>query len=1076
MNRTGSVYRFCVTLAMLCVSAAGQSTSQLTGLVLDPDQAVIPGARLTLRHTGSGVSLEGQTNDQGYYVFAVVPPGVYELTAQRDGFQKLIRNGVVVDTGTSQRLDLQLKVGGVTEIVTVQSQAPVLQADNATVGQLIENKAIIDMPLASRRAAGLVKLMGNLVFIQESAGADALPFFALAGGRARNQMWTIDGGVAQNFGTEIAQLGLNPPVETLQEMKVESNNYAAEYGRSSGGFITMSTKAGTNAFHGALYEYLRNNALDARNFFALAKAPRRYNVFGGTIGGPVIKDKTHFFAAYEAALRRDGVTRVLTVPLPQEVQGNFSGRLGALLDPTTRQPFPGNLIPQSRLDPVGRALAAFYPAPNRAGSANNFVANTVDKIALHARMARIDHQFSANDRVFFRYLGTPGSNEGGTVFPNPATDSFARISSSFHQLYTGNWTKVISAAWVNDLRYTFIRRPVKSISIGTGTPVVEQIGLKGIPKDGMPRINVGGLVALGGTVQLREAAPSALKSHEIINNVSWFRGSHAVKFGINIRPTDQPERFHNFKYGSFTYNDVATGAGFQLAALLLGWTQSVDVNSTDDLNPHVDYYGAFLQDDWKVTRRLTLNFGVRWEMDTPRRDGNNKQNGFDEFALNPVSNTPGAMIFSGENGVSQYAHQFDKNNFGPRFGFAWRTLGERTVIRGGYGLTYSGLYNSAVSSVATSGFADSRQFTSPDNGLTPAILLASGVPDMAREPLSPGFGAVTVGQNPRLAPQFFRQDHVTPYAHMLNFGIQRELGASLVADVTWQANLSHKLGGPSVNINETRPELRGSAANQSLRPFPQYGNVLWLLPSWGNSSYHSLNARLEKRYSAGLYLLANFTWSKFIDDVEAFNELGGAGYQSYFGHRLDKALAGNDIAHRLIASSVYELPLGEGKRIGINNTTINAVVGGWSLGGIIELRSGAPYAITEQTNRLNSFSATQRPNQLINPDLPSDRPRAELIRQWFRTDAFTFPGNGVLGNASRSPGRGPGFANVEFSLLKTWRFRERFGLQIRGEFFNLLNRPNFAMPNGQRGNPAFGQISNTVNDARVVQLGLKLTY
>jgi len=500
------------------------------------------------------------------------------------------------------------------------------------------------------------------------------------------------------------------------------------------------------------------------------------------------------------------------------------------------------------------------------------------------------------------------------------------------------------------------------------------------------------------------------------------------------------------------------------------------VNVNQDLYPSILYYGAFVQDDWKVTPRLTLNFGLRWEMDTPRRERNNRQNGFDEFARNPVSGTPGAMTFSGVDGRSPCAHQFDKNNLGPRFGFAWRPVGEKLVVRGGYGLTYAGLYYTAIPFVAAAGFADRRQFTSPDNGLTAALLLKDGVPQQPGEPLSPGFGAVPVGSNPRFAPQFFRQDHVSPYSHMMNFGIQRQIGSSLVAEVSWQANLSHKLGGPDVNINETRPELRGATANQRLRPFPQYGNVMWLSPAWGNSSYHGFNARIEKRYSSGLNLLANYTWSKFIDDVEAVNELGGAGYQSYWAHDLDKALAGNDIARRFIASSVYELPVGHGKAVPISNGFLNALVGGWSLGGIVELRSGAPYAITEQTNRLNSFSSSQRSHQLRSADLPSGRPRAELVRQWFDTTAFAFPGAGVLGNASRSPGRGPGLANVELSLLKNWRFKERAALQLRGEFFNLLNRPNFGLPNGQRGNPAFGQINSTVGDGRVVQLGLRLTY
>ncbi|MGI8992256.1 MAG: hypothetical protein ACR2I2_22090 [Bryobacteraceae bacterium] len=302
----------------------------------------------------------------------------------------------------------------------------------------------------------------------------------------------------------------------------------------------------------------------------------------------------------------------------------------------------------------------------------------------------------------------------------------------------------------------------------------------------------------------------------------------------------------------------------------------------------------------------------------------------------------------------------------------------------------------------------------------------------------------------------------------------------MLLQLEYLGNMAHRIGGPGTeNINETLPQLRGATQNQALRPFPQYGNILWRSPDWGNSTYNALNAKVEKRFSGGLNFMATYTWSKFLDDIAAANELGGAsasGQQSYYARHLDKGLSGNDIRHRVTGSFVYELPVGRGKALAVDNRILDGVVGGWSLGTIAEFRTGSPYSVYEQTNKLNSFSAGQRSNIVADPNLPSDRPRAQLVRQWFNTAAFAFPGNGVLGNASKSVGTGPGFINFDTSLLKDFHLTERRYLQFRAQFYNLFNRPNFALPNGSRGNPAFGQISSTVNGGRFIQLSLRFVF
>ncbi len=466
-------------------------------------------------------------------------------------------------------------------------------------------------------------------------------------------------------------------------------------------------------------------------------------------------------------------------------------------------------------------------------------------------------------------------------------------------------------------------------------------------------------------------------------------------------------------------------------------------------------------------------------MDTPRIERYDRQNGFDALAINPVSGTPGILNFARQNGVSRYAHDFDKNNFAPRIGFAWRPIGEHTVLRGAYGIMQGPIYDTSMANVMMAGFGKIRNFSSPDNGLTPAFLLNSGIPALPAEPLGPGFRAVPVGQAVRLSPEFLDKNYKNTYAHHISFNVQRQLPGNLLLDAGYLGNLAHNVGSRATNINEVRPELRGATQNQRLRPFPQFGNVSLVQAAWGNSSYNAFSVKVEKRFSAGLNLLSSYTWAKFLDDVEAQSEAGGApgaGIQSVYARALDKSFSGNDVRHRWVASFVYELPVGRNKRLRTINPLLDAVAGGWSLGMISELRSGLPYGVAEQTNRLNAFSPAQRPNRISDQKIEGSRSRGDLIRQYFNTAAFAAPAAGVLGTSARNVGHGPGLVNFEMSLLKDFHLTESKYLQLRGEFFNVLNRPNFGLPNTSRGNAAFGQIGNTANDGRFIQIGLRFVY
>ncbi len=1072
----------CAPFALSVITA--QVQSRLTGTVVDATGAVIPGADVVLANSDTGVTYSAVSSSSGVYTFPTVPPGRYKLSCQLPGFKTFQQTGLVLETGITKTVNVRLEIGEITDTIQVTGSAPLLESETSSVGQFIERETVANMPVESRRAASLVRLMGNVVFSQE-AGAEQIPRFSMAGGRSRNQMWQLDGTVIQNMSLGVAQLGLNPPAESLQEFKAEMNNYSAEFGRSAGGYIVMTTRSGTNEFHGSAYEFLRNNALDARTFFAREKAPLRYNIFGASLGGPIIKDRTFFFFNYEGARRRDGVTRSgIDVPRPQEIEGDFSRRTDiTILDPLTGEPFPNNMIPANRIDALGLKIARLYPAPN-AGSgdltqapANNFIANTANALTQDFFTARVDHTLSDTDRMFVRFMYSRAPQTIPAVFPNEFSDPNAGIRENEHTNVTVSWLHNFSPGILQEFRYNYGNRLHINRGAGTGSGKNGELGIQGVDPDAFARITVTGLTALGQGNHERIQSP--ILTQQLVAQTTWIQGSHQIKAGFEFRYAGNKDDFNQSTGGRFSFNNRATGSG--LATLLLGWTTSGELVNSDLIFSRTDNYAAFIQHDWKVTSKLTLNTGLRWEMDTPRWEKeDNRQSGFDPDAINPVCDCPGIVTFSGRDGQNKYAHDFDTNNFGPRVGFAWRAMDD-LVVRAGYGINYNGPYLGSVAFSLLNGFSLSGSFSSPDGGFTPAFLFRDGMPAITRDELGPGFGAVPIGARARLNVDFLQKDHVNAYAQQWNLTIQKSLSRDLLLEAAYLANVAHKLSGPNANINMI-PLVDGRGPerqDQTLRPFPQFNSVLLRNPPWGNSSYHSMNLKLEKRYSAGLNFLMNYTWSKFLDDVQAAAELGGEqgnGITHIELRHLNKSLAGNDIRHRFVGSSVYELPWGTGRRWPIANPVLNGIAGDWGLGIITELRTGSPYGVLEQTNRTNTFSNGQRPNLLRDPSLPSDRPRSEQVQQWFDTSAFEAPGVGVFGNAARNLCCGPGFVSIDLSVHKWWNFDEDRRLQFRTDFYNLPNRPNFDLPSLSRGRGDFGRINNVVGTGRQIQFALRFEF
>ncbi len=1095
-----------LTICLLfCGALLAQSPqATISGVVRDSQGAVIVDAKVAATNLATGVKTTAASNETGFFSLRALAVGGYEIDVEQTGFRRFVRRGITLTTGQSLELNITLELGSVTETVTVSAAASLLETRTSEVGQLIESKTVEDMPLGDRRTMNLINITGAAVFVSYDSGQK--PNFSLAGGRTQSQMFWIDGGSGQNMRLGIGQIDTDPPVESVQELKVLSNNYSAEYGGSAGGVIIATTKSGTNRIRGSLFEYLRNEKLDAPNFFApivdgrKSRAPLRYNVFGGTVGGPLRRDKTFYYFSYEGSRRRDGFTRTLTVPAELQKAGDFSetvnarGQLIPIYDPNTtrtadgrfvRDLFPGNRIAASRLDPVARNFLPFYPVANRVADtlagANNFRSNYVNILTRNNFTVKLDHNIGSKDKLSGRFLYNSDHTSNTSVFPNPAAETLNN-ADRYQQFWYASWTRVVSASVVNELRFNYGDRinHAKSQGLGGGWP--SKLGVKGVPDDAFPTMSAAGFTALGSGTHERRQFP--IRQQQVVNNLSWIRGRHAFKIGGEARRSSNYEVNRPSISGNFGFSLLPTGqpgvaaSGSGLATMLLGFPTGFSTRETQLLDRSSWYLAAFAQDDWSVRKDLTLNFGLRWETDTPITDANDRVNGFDTTAINPVSGTPGVVRFAGIGGWRTKPYDTDWNNFGPRFGFAWKPFGSASmVIRGGYGIFFAHPFDRGAPTTASLGFELSANLNTPDNGITAPFLLRDGVPGLSLQApvLNDSFGAVAVGRNPNTAVTFYESDRRTGYSQQFNFGIQREFAGSMVVDVSYLGNLSRKLASPNLSMNQVPSGRLGPTTAQRDRPFPQFTNVSIGIPAMGVSSYHAGVVRFEKRFSGGLNVLSTYTWSKFLNNTdEGGASLGDEGntYSNFYNRRPDWGPSENDIRHRFTWSSVYELPAGKGRRW-LSAHPARHVLGDWSIGSLVTIQSGPPFTIGTQVNTTNAFAAGG-----LRADVAGDPARpagAHRLEQWFNTGAFQQPAQFMFGNQGIGLLRSDGDVLFDFSVLRNFWIRESMRLQFRGEFFNALNHPNFGTPGRTLGAPGFGVVAGA-GPGRRVQFGMRMTF
>lgn len=1152
MSRRGSKFRSLVPilLASASLSLLAQ-TASVTGRVTDPSGGVIPTANVLLVNTATSVEYKGLTNNEGYFLVPTLPPGDYRITIDKTGFKSVRQTGIKLDVGQVARIDYVLQVGAVSESVEVSAQVLLLDSETSSLGQVVSGRQVTELPLLGRNAYSLAALVPG---VRTSVGMNDLPVDQIStvsasinGSRAGQNEFLLDG--APNTAAAQNQPVIFQNVDSVQEFKVETNTFSAEYGRSAGGVFNVVTKSGSNQITFSAYEFLRNNSLNANDFFAnragRAKAPFRFNQFGGVLGGPVVipgvyngKNKTFFFASTEIVRFAQGMTWTATVPQPLQLTGDFSqtrtaaGQQITVYDPATtavnpaggftRTPFAGNIIPANRFDPVARNMAKYFPAPNATGAVN-YVRTDANRIDKNTWSMRLDHNINDKNRLFGRYSydDTPWVRSAPYGTDNIASSTFGRqvftryngVVEDTH-IFSPNTVSTVRGSWS---RLSNFRRPfsygfdpttlgfpaafAKALPVQS-FPVIQVTGLATTSSVG----NVGGGWALGGA----DLISFGMDTYSLQGSVTKTLSKITIKAGgemriIRFNAQQLPDGSTTFSFTpAFTQGpNPATSsatAGVATASFLLGTPGSATVTPAPALAMQSLYYAGFLQADWKVTPKLTLNMGLRYDFETPRTDRFNQFTNFDFNATPPLQNTglnlKGGLAFVGVGGLSRYQSNPDKNNIAPRIGFAWQAA-KKTVIRGGGGLFYGTMMGvgGAGANFGVSGFAATSTMVTSLYGVTPYRYLSNPYPEGLVPATGSSLGAGTlIGQ----AVSVTDRGNYVPYSVQWNFDIQRELPGGILFDVGYAGNRG--VGFQQDRQVNTLPDsalalgdaLRTQVANpffgqvtsgilaqrtvsraQLLRPFPQFDGITSVNNSWASSRYHALQMKAEKRYAKGITILGAWTYSKLLDyGIGPFGgeTLGGAGFQNWNNLKSEWGVSTSDQTHRLVLNAVYEISAFKQS----SNPFLKRTFGGWQVGGILSLLSGGPLGMGSAVNNTFSQGGGQRPNwNGTNPAISN-----RTVDRWFDTSVFSNPATYAYGNSPRTFGglRSHGAHNVDMTVGKNIQLYERLRLQFRGEFFNLTNSVRFAPPNQTFGNPQFGLVTSQLNQPRIVQFGLKLLF
>jgi hypothetical protein len=1089
-----------LVLALPAPLAAQAVTGTILGTVTDATGSVLPGATVTVTNTGTGLTRVAVTDAVGEYTLPSLPTGTYSVTAELSGFKTTVLANVQLGVDQRVRIDAKLEIGEMSESITIEATTPLVQTSSSELGTTVVEQQIQNLPLNGRNFVSLTRtvpgvLRGNPGSNIDGAGSlawRASASFSANGQRARDNNYMLDG--VDNNETWLQTVVIFPSVDALDEFKLQTSTYSAEFGRSLGGVVNLQIKSGTNRYRGSAFEFHRNDAFDANNFFnnraGRAKPDFKQNQFGGTLGGPVLRDRTFFFASYQGHREQQGQTFLSTVPSALMRQGNFSEINRVIFDPLTGLPFPGNIVPQTRWDPAARnILQQLYPEPNVAGTRgatgqpiNNYLINPIKEREDDQVDSKFDHNLSTNNRFFVRY------SRQKTHRLQPATLPYGDAGATFGagdgnitgQGLAFNDTHTFKNNWLNEFRFGWTRIEFLMTSIGYGQNLAQQVGIPGVNLNqvtsALSQIGFQNIRNLGANGN--QPLITNQNDFQIFDNVTWLKGRHTFKAGGSITLRSREILNADQIVGRFNFNNNQTSncggvvgactlnpaTGFDVASFLLGYSSGV-TRSLFDADPYLEKrpeYAVYVQDDWRVSHKLTLNLGLRWDVYPPWIEVDDLQSNFDTSTGRFVVASPDAVM----NGISvgRYLQTYSKRDFGPRLGFAYDLNGDgRTLLRGGWGVFWNFTPGGTSSSKAQNPpFLQSTALTPTPSATGTNLQLSSGLPPPPGvDPNRPASGTTRSIFDPN-----FRDG----YAHNFNLNVQRALGANYLVEVAYAGSRSRQLMA-KVNPNQAPPVVGVRDSNVN-RPFAQLAPALRNIgqaASIGYVDYNGLLVKFQRRFANNFSFLNAYTWGKAID-INSDNDGDVSFTNVYDIENYHRGPADYDVTHTLSSSWIYELPWARDKWYG-----------GWQGNGILYMRTGLPFTVT-QTQGVLSTGTGNRPNRICSGRL--DNP---TIDRWFDTSCFVPPSDttGTYGDSGRNILRGPGQFNIDASLIKNTRIG-RFQTEFRFEAFNVLNHPQFAVrPNSTIGNAAVGTISSMLPNAacalcgtteRQIQLGVKVKF
>jgi hypothetical protein len=1142
-----STARILVLLAFAASLVMAQiGTAHISGIVTDPTGSVVSGVTVTITHLATNTNYPTVTNNAGFYTSPGLPVGAYQVVVESPGFKRTVRSGITLELEDSPQINFALEVGALAESVEVTSSAQLVDASSATVGKVVDNTRIVELPLNGRNGLSLLELTPNVRSqgVSHSGFSDrgtGLSAFSVNGGPSGSNMQIVDG--TSNILPRQGDANVNLTSDAIQEFKVQSGAMSAEYSYTLGGVVNMITKSGTNSLHGTAYEFLRNNALDARNFFASVKAPYRYNQFGGAIGGPIKKNKLFYFGNYEDYRLANSYHALGTVPTAAWRTGDLStfktatGALTPIYDPAStmnnpsgsgfvRTVFPGNMIPATRLDKVAQNILPFYPLPNTPPNnvftqTNNYQANVSTAKAAREEVIKVDYAISTKDTFSSRYILWDAKDDNGSQGNGYFPDKLSRVRNDDFSNRNANIaeTHIFSPSLINQFHIGVARnfQKIGQPSLGAGYPA--KLGLpSSVPNTTLPSVSLASADGISGwpTGFASFTGSQGMFDRQLTDSISLIHGKHAIKLGLDIGTNQYGNNKCQYCSGQFVFNQIVTGnplvpagTGSGYASFLLGAVASATLQDNSGVSLVNFMEGYYVQDDVKLTRRLSLNLGLRWDYQQVPGERHNGLSNFDPFGIDPTTKLRGILAYAGPppQGFGRTVMTPDYKNWSPRFGFAWDLFGtSKTVLRGGYGIYYAYIMAFA-DDFGGLGYKLNLSSWAPPGGNTqlPSFNLQNGFPTPVVQPLGNALGP---GAFLGSSVTYDQPNGRTPYSQQATLNVQQQLPRGFLLEMGYSGNKGTHLRGGSYDLNQLNPQylslgnallnnvknpyaglVSGSfggptiSQQQALKEYPYYSAITTQFPHMGSSIYHSFLLNVEKRMSGGFVMLSSYTFGKSISSgaqvptAVGVTAVNSNTYQNgKYNRAPERTIDSDDTPQRLVTSIVYELPFGPNKRWHTDKKVANALVSGWQLSGVQEFEGGFPVIVSGANNNLATRpNSTGKSPALSNP----------TVAQWFDTTQFANPAAWTFGNLARSlpDVRSPGVFSIDISASKTTNIGEHLKVQLRGEAFDALNHPNFLQPNGTfvpgtnglNSSSTFGVVT-AARDPRTIQVAMKLLF